>query len=85
MLPDQCQGVNKDRKALKGCPRTATVPKIAPLAPTEGIPTNEKLPPSTFLKDGERRRPVIGGTTYPNIPAAKYVNKNPPEPISRSI
>ena len=23
--------------------------------------------------------------THPNIPAAKYVNKNPPDPISRSI
>lgn len=28
---------------------TATVPKIAPLAPMEGKPTSAKLPPSTFL------------------------------------
>ena len=29
---------------------TAAVPKIAPLAPTEGIPTKAKFPPRTFLK-----------------------------------
>ena len=29
---------------------TAAVPKIAPLAPSEGTPTNEKFPPRTFLK-----------------------------------
>ena len=28
---------------------TATVPKIAPLAPTDGEATNAKLAPSTFL------------------------------------
>lgn len=28
---------------------TAAVPKIAPLAPTEGTPTSEKFPPRTFL------------------------------------
>ena len=28
---------------------TATVPNIAPLAPTEGMPTNAKLPPRMFL------------------------------------
>ena len=28
---------------------TATVPKIAPLAPTDGTPTREKLPPRTLL------------------------------------
>ena len=28
---------------------TAAVPKIAPLAPTEGIPTKAKFPPRTFL------------------------------------
>jgi len=30
---------------------TATVPKIAPLAPTEGTPTKEKFPPRTLLRD----------------------------------
>ena len=29
---------------------TAAVPKIAPLAPTEGKPTSEKFPPRIFLK-----------------------------------
>lgn len=28
---------------------TATVPKMAPLAPTDGTPTREKLPPRTLL------------------------------------
>lgn len=37
--------IMESRKVL-----TAAVPKIAPLAPTEGIPTKAKFPPRTFLK-----------------------------------
>jgi hypothetical protein len=29
---------------------TAIVPKMAPLAPTDGTPTSAKLPPKTLLK-----------------------------------
>jgi hypothetical protein len=36
---------------VQGCKvLTATVPKIAPLAPTDGEPTREKFPPKTLLR-----------------------------------
>ena len=70
--------------------RTATVPKMAPLAPTDGMPTSEKLPPRTFLNSIKSESVVCGrqearDAAHPKIPAAKYVTKNPPDPISRSI
>ena len=37
---------------------TAAVPKIAPLAPTEGIPTRAKFPPRTFLKQTVQQKPI---------------------------
>lgn len=55
--------------ANKSTQVTATVPKMAPLAPIEGRPTNAKLPPRML----------------PNIPAQKYVIRNPVDPISLSI
>jgi hypothetical protein len=63
------------------------VPKIAPLAPTEGTPTKEKFPPRTFLKRSISKKPIErdnNRSTYPKIPAAKYRKKNLSEPISRS-
>lgn len=67
--------------------RTATVPNMAPLAPTDGIPTSAKLPPSTLLIKKKSRTAFVEAMqeTHPNIPAAKYVNRKPPDPISRSI
>lgn len=52
---------------------TARVPKIAPLAPTEGTPTREKLPPRMFLGTAcEQATPTLKRhEAYPNIPEAK--------------
>ena len=65
---------------------TATVPKMAPLAPTEGAPTSEKLPPSTLLAILHQSW-TIGSNLqvpYPKMPAAKYNIRNDTEPISFS-
>ena len=71
--------------ANKSTHATATVPKIAPLAPTDGAPTNAKLPPSTLLREfNQTRYEGNRSKAYPKIPAAKYRIRKAGVPISLS-
>ena len=57
---------------MKELEHTANVPNIAPLAPTEGKPTREKLPPRMFLQNNQSMsKHTHSLKTYPKIPAAK--------------
>ena len=57
---------------LHSSQRTATVPKIAPLAPRDGDPTSAKLAPRTFLHRSFRNYKLKEEIlAHPKIPAAK--------------
>jgi hypothetical protein len=45
---------------------------MAPLAPTEGAPTSEKLPPNTFLREMEKGQNVENSSHIEEQRTQKY-------------
>ena len=65
---------------------TLTVPNMAPDAPVEGEPSKlgGRVMFTCTLADTRQAYAKFAPRTLPNMPAAKYRMKKPPDPISRS-